>query len=498
MEDWITIRNLKKKKSDLSNRRIGRLLGISHNTVKQALESEQGPEYKRGKVINPEIEPFKDYIEERYNVKKLQGSRVLREIQSKGYKGSKSAFYRYISKIEQQGKRTYHPYETAPGEQAQFDWSPYTIIISGVLTRVYVYSYILGFSRYRIYEGTMSQTMGSVLDALENSMIETGGVPERIQTDNATCFVTNASRDNFQWNTRYLQFCGHYGIKPTRSLPAHPWSKGKVERPFNFLEEQFIKGNEFASFEDFYKRLKNFQEEVNERVHLTTKQTPKYLYDKETSSLGMLPATRYVDIKEEVRKVTSDCLLSYNGSKYSVPHFFATQEVWLKVSHGYRLQIYSSQNKLIAEHTLSLEKGASVINEEHYKNHTLERGNWSRLSGSFIKLYPEYDWFPDKLKTQKRLNPNYHLTQILELTKYYRNEDIQTAFTACMKYNVYTYIFIKGYLQNHSRTETIEPGPIDAKISESIESVVIKRHLNEYKLNEDNHLSDRSNIADEQ
>ena len=482
MEDWVTIRNLKSKNEDLSNREIGRLLHISKNTVKRAMESDEYPKYQRQVTINLEIEPFKDFIFEELTVKKLQRSRILCDIKSKGYKGSKSAFYRYISKIEVSEKRTFHPYETAPGEQAQFDWSPYTVVINGILTKVYVFSYILGFSRYRIYEASLSQTLGSTFEALENSILETRGVTERIQTDNAGCFITNASRNNLQWNPRYLQFCGYYRIKPTRSLPAHPWSKGKVERPFDFLEEHFIKGNEFSDFEEFCKRLKNFQNEVNNRIHLATQQTPNFLFDKELSSLSSLPANRFVDIKEQVRKVTADCLISFEGSRYSVPYLFASKEVWLKVSKGHRLQIYSSQNKLIAEHNLSLVKKAVTINEEHYKNHSIERGNWSRLSQIFLSIFPDFDWFPEKLKTQKRINPNYHLTQILEMTKYYRSEDFKNAFSTCYRYNVYSHKFIKGYLENYGRVESIKPCPIDKKILEAIESQSIKRQLSEYKL----------------
>ena len=50
-------------------------------------------------------------------------------------------------------------------------------------------------------------------------------VPSRIQTDSAKVFVKNPSKNNFQWNKRYLHFCGHYGFEPSRSLPAHPWSQ---------------------------------------------------------------------------------------------------------------------------------------------------------------------------------------------------------------------------------------------------------------------------------
>lgn len=481
MEDWVTIRNLDKR--GVSQREISRLLNISRNTVKKAVESEKAPEYSREEVVNAEIKPFTDYIEKRLHIDNLIGSRILSEITSKGYKGSQSAFYRYLSKIEQAVKRTYKPYETAPAEQAQFDWSEYTVTLSGRLTKVYVFSYILGYSRYRIYTGSLSQTAGSIFEALEDSIIETRGVVQRLQTDNAKSFIINAGRSNLEYNPRYLAFCGHYGIKPTRSLPKHPWSKGKVERPFNYLEEHFIKGNEFENFDDFISRLKKFQEEVNNRIHSTTRKPPKELYEEEKNSLKSLPATRYVDIKEEVRKVTGDCMISYNGSRYSVPRHFVKKEVWLKISKGCKLLIYSSKNTLIAAHDLSPEKGRTIMVEEHYKDHKIERGNWDRLTQDFIRLFSEEQtWFLDKLHTQKNIDPNYHLTRILEISKYYQTNDMINSFNDCKKYNFYSCAFVRAFLENHGEIAQKPIIPIDSNILQSIPKENIKRDLSDYNL----------------
>lgn len=480
MEDWVTIQNLKKRNPKLGTRQIADLLGMSRNTVKRALKRKDVPVYKREKEINPEIVPFTEYIYERLIVKKLLGSCVLEELISKGYTGSRSAFYRYISELKEPQVSTFLPYETNPGEQGQFDWSEYTISLEGTLTKVYVFCFILGFSRYRVYEASLSQTQGSILEALENSLMAVGGVTERIQTDNAKSFVANASRNSFKWNTRYLSFCGHYGFQPSRSLPAHPWSKGKVEKPFSHLEEHFIKARTFSSFHDFLDKLKTFQTEVNNRVHTTTKQTPESLYKKEQQSLMPLPDQRYVDIREQVRKVTADCLVSFQGNRYSVPYLFALREVWLKVSRGYLLEIYSSSNKLIASHPLSGGKGKSVINLEHYRNHRTDHGSWARLSEMFLMYFPDEQWFIDKLKTQKRINPAYHLTQILETAKYYDPVSCRKAFSMAKVYNVYTHVFIRGYLENHS--EVKPPGISEAIRHTQIPGQNIKRPLTQYKL----------------
>jgi len=78
MEGWVTIKNIKKHKPALETRAIAELLGISRNTVRMALKSEDVPTYERQKEINPEIKPFQEYICERLVVKGLKGSRVKR------------------------------------------------------------------------------------------------------------------------------------------------------------------------------------------------------------------------------------------------------------------------------------------------------------------------------------------------------------------------------------------------------------------------------------
>ena len=51
VEDWVTIRNLKKKNPNIGTRTIALMLGISRNTVKKVLASDTEPEYNRGECV---------------------------------------------------------------------------------------------------------------------------------------------------------------------------------------------------------------------------------------------------------------------------------------------------------------------------------------------------------------------------------------------------------------------------------------------------------------
>jgi len=448
MEEKITIKTLKGHNPKIGTREISKLVGVSRNTVKKVLRATESDATEPTEKLNKEIAPYTDYIYEGIMVKKLIGSRILEEIRSKGYTGSSATFYRYTEKIKRPVKKTYERYETGPGEQAQFDWSPYTVVISGKLTKIYVYSYILGYSRYRVYEVSLNERAESAYEAIEQSIKEIGGVVQRIQTDNAKCFVIKATKNSLEWNKMYLNLCAHYSFEPSRSLPRHPWSKGKVENPFYYLENHFIKDNKFDDFNDLVKKIKEFQDKVNNRIHETTQTEPIKLLEEEREHLIKPPHNKYIGIYFQSRKVTADCLISYENSRYSVPHQFACREVWIKASKGYSLEIYSSKNALIATHIISDKKKSVIIDKSHYMTHRVERGNWERLCLSFSELFPAESWFLEKLKTQKKINPAYHLTQILELIKFYSLENLKYSFDMCLQYNSYSYIFVKGILEN--------------------------------------------------
>ncbi|MCI4407398.1 MAG: IS21 family transposase [Sulfuricurvum sp.] len=499
MEDWVTIRNIKTKNPSIGTRAIANMLGISRNTVKKALASDEMPLYNRGeKKVNEHIIPHIDFIKESFLKKSLKASRILKDIQLRGYGGSQYALYAYIREflkpisndVNSKSPDAFMRYETAPAEQMQYDWSEYVVEIGGLSVKIYVHLAILGYSRYKCYDVSLSITQSDVLTALEESFSFFGGVCERLQVDNATVFVTKASKENLVWNQKFLHFCGFYGIKPTRSLPAHPWSKGKVESPFAYLETHFISGNTFENFEELRRRLKAFGNEHNLLLHGSTKQITKILFEQEEQSLlRALPydnrtgeVKHYIGFKEEFRKVTSDCLISYKSNRYSVPYYFTGKEVWIRIVYGTTLQIYSSQNKLIASHALCLGKGEVIINPEHFKGYRTDAYDTltmsvSRLTKRFAN-YSNIHHFIENIKVQKRIHPARHLYKIANLFEYYDDKECVIAMEECFTLNTYSFAIIKGTITHQSKPKKEQLNLFNI----TLPTGNIKRDLGDYQL----------------
>ena len=459
MEGWTTIRYLHAQ--GMGIRAIAKELGVARKTVRHALRAEDVPKYERPKRPNPQLDPYAPQIRELYFQKHLIGSRILRELRAVGYTGGKSALYTYLRSLGASvpSGRVTERYETAPGQQGQFDWSPYTLELGGELRRVAVYGLVLGYSRRKHYTASLDERQPSIFEAIEESFWHFGGAPKELLVDNARALVVDANPSHFRWNPQFLELCGHYRVQPRACQVRRAQTKGKVERPFFYLEQQFIKGNTWTSFAHFLEELARFErEDLDVQVHSTTRERPIDRFAAEQSFLTPLPERRFVGTLALSRKVSWDCLVSYEGSRYSVPAGYASKMVWVLPSHGSHIHIVNTKRETIAEHALSRVKGATVIVQEHYAS--LRRGTprtYVVLSKQFLAQFPHDADFLEGVGLQHKLNPAEHLRGVMELASLYDERSMRRAFALAREYRTYSHGFIRGLLESRAIPQVVDP-----------------------------------------
>lgn len=456
MDVWTTIKVLYNR--GVSIRQIAKQLKISRNTVRKYLNKEGPLRYKKSARYGSKSkwEGWKKEIIEMYYNKKFVGSRIFEELKKRGAEGSRTGLYTYLKRIKQEdiSGRIRERYETGPGDQAQFDWSPYTVRIGSEYRKIYVFCIILSFSRFKYYVASFDKTQQSVFLAIERAFRYFGGVPRRLLMDNAKQMVEEPNPRIFRWNRKFLEFLGYYGVEPNVHGIRRPFTKGKVEEPFSYLENHFIKGGEFKDFDDLLGKLQEFTDNYNRRHNLGINTTPAARFEEEKKHLGVLPRSYFVSMKEEWRKVNYDCLLSYGGNKYSVPFGYASKHVWVRSYLGYKVQIFSQSGKIIAEHLIPRIKGQVIIKDEHYRG--LRRYNPTsipRLRSRFLELFPGYEEFLEKLAVQKKASFRHHLGRIIALTEIYKREDVARALDSALEYNVFNHDYVFAYLTSNCDIE---------------------------------------------
>lgn len=459
VEEWTTIRYLHAQGKGV--RAIAKELGVARNTVRAALRRDLAPRYERSPRPNPKLVPFHDAIEQMYFEQDFIGSRILRELRARGYTGGQSALYVHLRSLaaSRPDRRITERFETEPGQQGQFDWSPYRISLGDAIVPVVVFCLTLAYSRRKRFWPSLTETQDAIYEAIEVGLGHFGGVPKELLIDNAGSLVTSAHPARFHWNRHFLELCGHYAIKPVACQPGRPQTKGKVERPFFHLEEQLIKGNRWTDLDAFTAALVRFGEELDHTVHGTTQERPSDRFGREQAALTPLPGRSFLGSYQELRTVSWDCLISYGGTRYSVPWSYAGTRVWVRASQGARIVITSAGGEEIARHAIPATKGITVLDQAHYAG--LRTGlptTKRRVIEVFLAQFPDHGWFVEGLYERLPQSGAAPLRTILGLVELYPRDALLAALAAARSHGSYSPTFIRGVLEAGGPSPAAPPG----------------------------------------
>ena len=188
-------------------------------------------------------------------------------------------------------------FETPPGEQAQVDFAQFVVEFTdepGVKRIVWLFSMVLGYSRLIWARFVLHQDLQTVLRCHIAALEAIGGVPREILYDRMKTAVIGEDLDGLViYNRALLDLARHYGFQPRACRPYRAKTKGKVERPFRYIREDFFLAGSFRNLEDLNGQLRHWLDTVaNPRVHATTRRVVNEAFAEERSALKPLPLAR--------------------------------------------------------------------------------------------------------------------------------------------------------------------------------------------------------------
>lgn len=435
VREWAMIHTYYQEGMPIS--RIAKEVGVDRKTVYRAL-SQESYQVKERKTKSSILDPYKPYIEERLSKYNLTATRLFREIKAQGYSGSYDTVKKFVASIrgEQPGPACVR-FETEPGEQAQVDWSPAgQVEWGGKKIKLWCFSMVLGYSRAMYIEFTTSQDLITFIRCHINAFKYFGGVPWTILYDNPKVVVLSREGQAIQWNPKFLEFSRTYGFTPILCTPRRPQTKGKVERPYRYIKQDFLLGTEANDVVDLNQKARIWLDEVaNCRVHRTTGEIPfKRLREEK---LRPLPPGEYTINLEEVRKVSKDFVISYEGNYYSVPFVLAGKEVTVRDTGQELLIFYRGEE--VARHAKVQGKGQIIRDPRHEVG--IPRPSYpSRIAEvreSFLEHFPEAEGFLAGVVQAKAGNARYHLVEVLKLLEDYPKEVVRQVIARATEYKAF-------------------------------------------------------------
>ena len=358
------------KAQGLSISEIARQQNCDRKTVRKYLNSDfDDLAVTKRKSATGKLDSFKSYLVERVNqYPSLSARRLHREIGAFGYQGGYSILCAFLQTVRPQAtKRFEKRFETPPGEQAQADFAVFKTVFGEDPQRIRIlalFTIILGYSRYLWGRFCESQKMSNVVRMHELGFEHFGGATDHVLVDRMKTAVLNETEDGVvQYNPTYQSLLLHYGATPRACKAYRGQTKGKVERPYRYVREDFFLGSCFENLEHLNSQFDAWLEMSNKRRHGTTGQIVAEDFEKERPALKALPPMRFPATLVEQRKISKDGMVSFQGNFYSVPDGIRSRSVGIQ-AQAFTLRIVD-KDQVIAQHCVAEGKGNRVMDPSH-------------------------------------------------------------------------------------------------------------------------------------
>lgn len=366
-------------KQGLSRRKIAEKLGLSRNTVKKCLERPtlDVPVIRRKRPSR--LDPFTPSLERFLSEDpKVSAQWIFERLRPMGYLGSYEQVKRKVSRIKgERCKEAYEAFETDPGRQAQVDYGEFQVEQEGQKKLTYyLFAMILGFSRRLYAELSERCDLVGFLEAHIRAFEFFDGAPAEILYDRMKNVYLGRLAGKERFNDALLSLAAHYGFRPKVAPPYAPWVKGKVERPFHFVRENFWRGYGFTSLERAGVDLSHWLKAKEERVHGTTHEVIRTRFERERPHLLALPPTAPDTSLKAYRTVRKDCTVVYEGNRFVVPHRLVGKQILLKVK-GTQLRVVVD-DKVVVVYGIPDGKGHLIQDKRFYAALRKERAQRER------------------------------------------------------------------------------------------------------------------------
>ncbi|HLF57163.1 MAG TPA: IS21 family transposase [Thermoanaerobaculia bacterium] len=428
-------------------RRIARRLQLDRKIVVRVLLEERLLQASPKIPKTKKLEPFLDHVEASIK-KRLTTTRILREIRTIGYQGSRTLLAEHVRRIE--SRLTIAPrrdvkcrFETPPGEEMQIDWSPYLVPIAGRIVTVHALGVLLASCRKLSLRFYRDERASTLLEGLAAGFRDFDGVALRVVLDNmATAVLGRIGPDRKPlWHPRFFDFARHYGFTPYACAVRDPNRKGKKEKSFRLVEDDFLKGSEFASWEDLDERRRQWLDETpsvaNLRVHGTTRLVPNEAFRNEQPFLIGLPESTFPVHDQEIREVDRDSTMWVRGTPYSVPSFLANHSVAVRLfADHFEVEDRLGRIAFSRRYVPDAEKGRLVIDPTHYAPLARRRraSGGERLDEAFVRRFPQLAELVDGLKGRMKTLAPIHVRALIRLAEQYGERDFLAAASRAQEF----------------------------------------------------------------
>lgn len=410
-----------------SRREIAQSLGVSRNSVKAVIKS--GNPDPRAEVRSSRLFDRLEEIGGLHDKCKGNMVRVREKLKDSGMDVSYSTLTWFCREhgIGVEEKIPVRRILTAPGEEMQHDTSPYTIEIGGKRVKRQCASLVLGYSRMLFIRFYPQFDRFHCKVFLTDAFRYFGGTCLRCVIDNTSVAIACGSGSMAQVSPEIESFEKRFGFTFMAHEIGDADRKGKVERPFWYIEKNFLVGRRFRDDDDLNRQAALWVEQTaNRRRMRELKASPLELFAIEKGRLTNLPL--YVPEVYRIWQRTVDVYgcISLHAMKYPAPAAYIGKSVIVRESKDRVVLLDGS--KEIASHARKVEGSPAATDQPSLTAAPVRQKQAHHAEEMKLKtLGPDMQSYLEFLKAERGPRYVWSVKKLYQLLGQYRAEDLNMA-----------------------------------------------------------------------
>ena len=222
--------------------------------------------------------------------------------------------------IGHEPKKPAGQYHFDPGQEMQHVTSPHDVHIGGAWRRVQTASLVLCYSRRLFFQFYPRFTRFECKVFLDDGVAYHDGACEHCMIDNTHVVVLHGTGKEMVPVPEMEAFGRRLGFTFIAHEKGDANRSARVERPFHFIENNFLAGRKFADFADANRAARAWCDKVNAKFRRSLSAKPNELYAVERPVMRRLPIWRPEIYALHQRVVDLEGYIHVDGHIYSVPY----------------------------------------------------------------------------------------------------------------------------------------------------------------------------------
>jgi len=422
----------------VSKREIARVMGISRVAVRKVLRSKSTavPELQRAE----KAEPHRQQILELFDKCKGNLVRVHEELVAAGTELSYPALTAFCRRhgIGQAPPVASGQYHFEPGEEMQHDTSPHDAELGGRKRKVQTASAVLCYSRMLFFQCYPTFRRFDCKVFLTEALRYFSGAAARVMIDNTHVVVLRGTGREMIPVPEMEAFGDRFGFRFAAHELGHANRSARVERPFSFIEGNFLAGRTFASWEDLNQQARQWCDKVNSTYKKHLRAVPRELFAVERLQLKPLPAWIPEVYRLHQRLVDIEGYVALNSNRYSVPLEWIGRRVEVRETRD-KIEIQLDARRLVTHRRIAEAEHQRVMLAEHRppRGQRTLRPDPHPEEQAIVTVAPELADYVAGLKQRSRKVITLALRQLLRLVREYPREPLLGAVREAARYGLY-------------------------------------------------------------